>query len=156
MDFKAICTDLANQYSYSATPSGADAIQQFHGQAPQGLTQTPAIVVIPTDGTRTYGDAQWQDELHLDVLFYLSKAPGDIARVETQRQLWLPVLLAATHGPNAQGGAQSHMALGLDPTVLKAIPTGWEYRELQYDADSYDGIVIHVTVYTREYGTFTA
>lgn len=148
MDFKAICTNLAAQYATGtlATPAGADPIRKVFGQAPTGPYPTPFLVVLPSDGSRTYGDAQWMDQLHLKVHVYFSKHTGDLSRVETQRQLWLPSLLAATH-PN--------MAIDLQPTVLKAIPTGWEFRELPYDADDYDGIVIDVTVFTREYGTFT-
>ena len=47
------------------------------------------------------------------------------------------------------------MAIDLEPTVLKAIPTTWDFTELPYGGEMYDGIVIHVTVYLREYGTFT-
>lgn len=149
MDFKAICTALAARYAAGtiSTPAGATAMRKSYGQAPQGLQVIPAVVVMPQDGTVIVDPGVLRGQAHrIDVNFYLSKAPGDLARVETQRQLWLPNLLSATFG---------QMQLGLAPIVMKAIPVGWEFTELPYGGEMYDGIVIHVEVYTTEIVTLT-
>jgi len=148
MNLKTISTNLAAQFATGtlATPSGADAMRSVWGQAPHGPKPTPFLVVEPRKGTVTVQAQQIENQLNLDVLFFLSKAPGDIERVETQRQLWLASLLTATYG---------NLAIDLEPTVLKAIPTEWEFVEIPYGADNFDGIVIHYTVYTREQVTLT-
>ncbi len=106
----------------------------------------PAVVVLPKTGTVTLGPRMVDGTIDLDVLFYLSKAPGDLARVETQRQRWLPTLLAALDGK---------MQLGLAAYVQKAYPTDWEFVDLQYGGEAYDGIRITVRVWYTEARTFT-
>lgn len=150
MDFKAICTALAARYAPGtiSTPTGAQAMRKAYGQAPHGLQFTPAVVVMPQDGTVIVDPGVLRGQPHrIDVNFYLSKSPGDIARVETQRQLWLPNLLSATFGQSK---------LGLASVVMKAIPVSYEFTELPYGGEMYDGIVIHVEVYTSETITLVA
>ena len=143
MDFEAICDAIAARYAPGtlATPSGAQAMRASYGQAPHSMPATPAVVVRPRDGEVILGSGQVMGQHNIDVEFFLSKAPGDIERVETQRQKWLPYLLTATYG---------QLKLGLAGTVDKAIPMGWEFTELPYGGDSYYGIIVHLRVWTTE------
>jgi hypothetical protein len=75
----------------------------------------------------------------------LNKRPGDPARVEAQRQRWLPALLAATEGKVKLGiGAQS----GYE--VMKAIPSGWRWAEEAVGAEEFDAIRVHYSVFVNE------
>lgn len=142
-DFKAICNALATKYGAGtiATPSGAVAMRSASGQAPHGPKQPPFVVVFPESGTIILESGAWVITHRINVDFYLSKAPGDISRVETQRQIWLPTLLAAT---------LSGYTLGLAGTVKSALPIGYEFVELPYGGDMYDGIRINFEVIVRE------
>lgn len=143
MDLEAISNGLAARFAPGTigTPTGASAMRASYGQAPNSIPTTPCIVVFPKDGDLVYGSGQVKGQHRLDVCFYLSKSPGDIARVEKQRQKWLGLLLAATHGA---------MKLGLASAVDKAIPASWEFTELPYAGELYDGIIVHVTVYATD------
>jgi len=148
MDFNAICDGLAARFAAATigTPTGATAMRGAYGQAPNGVPTFPCVVVVPQNGDVTYGAGIEDGQHDIDVNFYYAKAAGDFPRSETQRQLWLPYLLTATNG---------QMALGLAPTVLKAIPTGYEFAELPYGGETYDGIVVHYRVWTRDSVTLT-
>ena len=87
-----------------------------------------------------YESGSWQVTHSIDVLFYLSKAPGDVERVETQRQKWLPLLLGALNGKLTVGLAY----------VKSVMPVSYEFTELPYGGDSYDGIRITVSAIVRE------
>lgn len=140
-DFKAISNALAAKYGAGtiATPSGAVAMWSSWGQAPHGPKPTPFVVVFPQNGTVILESGAWAITHHANVDFYLSKAPGDIARVEAQRQIWLPTLLSATLLGYTLGG-----------TVKSALPVGYEFVELPYDGDMYDGIRINYELIVRE------
>src|SRR2546423_1230591 len=119
MDLVSISTNLAAQFAAGTlTPpaglaNGMETIRSVWGQAPQGAKPTPFLVVLPRDGTVIIpGAAPFEAHHHLDVNFYLSKAPGDIARVEAARQAWLGVLLHAT---------DLNGALDLEPVVKSAL-----------------------------------
>lgn len=147
MDMNAICNALAARFAPGTigTPTGAEAMRYAYGQAPNNLPATPSVVVLPEDGQVVANPGQWRFEHNIDVLFYLAKAPGDTARVETQRQLWLPTLLAATQGQAKLGVS------GVD----KALPTEWEFTELPFGGDEYHGIRINYRVWVTETVTLT-
>jgi len=151
--FKAICDALAARYQAGtiATPSGAVAMRKAYGQLPKNIPAVPAVVIDVQDGTLTANPGQWKHEMAIDVVFLLAKRPGDTARVDAQRQLWLPTLLAATQ-------AQLKLGLGgaVGYSVDKALPVGWEFTEFPFGADSYDAIRIHYTVFVTENVTLTA
>lgn len=148
MDFKAICNGIAARYQAGTitTPAGAVAMKKAYGQMPASMPNVPAVVVIPQDGDVVIGSGTWDVTHHIDVNFYLSKAPGDPERVEAQRQTWLPTLLQAPLGA---------MQLGLAGTVKSAFPVSYEWAELPYGADLYDGITIRLDVIVRENVTLT-
>ena len=102
-------------------------------------------MVLPQTGDVVAETGSWVITHHIDVNYYLSKAAGDLPREETQRQLWLPSLLVAP---------LSQMTLGI-VNVKSTLPTGYEFRELPYGGDGYDGIIIHLDVIVREPVTFT-
>ena len=142
-DMEDICDALATRYAPGTigTPTGALAMRSSYGQVPNSVPVTPAVIVMPKSGTVVYGAQAWDMTHQIDALFYYSKRQGDLPRSETQRQLWLPLLLSATHGK---------VALGLSGTVKSAMVTGYEFGVLIYGADEYDGIVIHYDVIVRE------
>lgn len=142
---KAICDGLATRYT-GITPPAGETLRKAYGQMPHSMPNTPSIVFMPQDGEMTLGASQWSGVHRIDLNFYLSKAQGDIKREETRRQNWLGALLSRLDG---------QMAIGLAPTVLKAFPTTYEFTELPYGGESYDAIVVHLEVDTREYVTFT-
>ena len=152
IDFKAICDALAARYAAGTitTPTGALAMRKSYGQLPKNIPAVPAVVIDVQDGEVTANPGQWKHEMHLDVVFLLSKRPGDTARVDAQRQIWLPTLLAATQGQMklTLGGATGY-------SVDKAIPFGWEFTEFPFGGDEYDAILIHFTVYVTENVTLT-
>jgi len=147
IDFKAICDALAARFAAGtiATPSGAAAMRKAYGQIPKNIAVVPSVLVIPQQGTVVANPGQWKHEMDLDVVFLLSKRPGDPARVEAQRQIWLPTLLAAT---------EAKLTLGLAGqsgySVDKVIPIGWEFAEFPVASDTYDGIVIHYKAFITE------
>lgn len=147
VSLKAICDALAARYAAGtiATPTGATAMRSSWAQAPHGPKPTPFLVIAPQTGDVIGGAGEWQITHHVDANFYLSKAPGDIHRVETLRQLWLPTLLAAPLGL---------MTLGIT-NVKSDFPVSYEFLELPYEGDGYDGITIHLDVIVREPVTFT-
>lgn len=149
MNLKSICDAIAARYAPGtiSTPSGAEAMRNSYGQSPHSMPNTPAVVVQPQTGEAVPGSGTWDVTHQVDVEFYLSKSPGDVARVEKQRQLWLPTLLEAVLG-------QMQLGLGSDG-VKSALPTGYEFTTLDYGGDIYDGIVIHLDVIVREPVTYT-
>ena len=149
MTLKDICDAIAALYAPGtiSTPSGATAIRNSYGQAPHSMPNTPAVVVMPQSGEAVIGSGTWDVTHQIDVQFFLSKAPGDVERVETQRQLWIPVLLSATLG-------QLQLGLGSD-NLKSALPTGYEFTTLDYGGDIYDGIVIRLEVIVRDPVTLT-
>jgi hypothetical protein len=150
MDMLAICNALAARYAPGTigTPAtGTPAtIRAVYGQAPHSMPTTPAVVVMPQTGDVVMGSGTWDVTHHIDVLFYHSKKQGDVPRSETQRQLWLPSLLEATLGA---------ATLGLGGVVKSALPVEYEFLELPYGGDSYEGIRIGVDVIVREPVTLT-
>lgn len=149
MDLEDICDALAARYVSATigTPTGALPIRFTYGQAPNSMPATPSVVVIPQRGEMVYNPGQRQTQHEIDVLFYHSKRQGDIPRSETERQRWLMYLLNALHG-------QAKLGLG-SSGVDKALPTNYEFVELPYGGDLYDGIRISVTVWVTESVTLT-
>lgn len=147
IDFKAICDNLAARFAPNtiSTPTGAAAMRASYAQQPKNIAAVPCVILEVQDGNLTANPGQWKHEMNIDVLFLLSKRPGDPARVEAQRQLWLPYLLAATE-------AQMKLNLGSASgyTVDKAIPSTWEWIEYGVGQDTYDGIRVRYTVYVTE------
>lgn len=150
--FKAACDALAARFAPGTitTPSGAVAMRHAYGQMPKNVAAVPCVLVEPINGQVFADSDRWRHEMDVDVLFLLSKRPGDPARVETQRQIWLPTLLAAT---------EAQLKLGLGGQVgwelAKAIPTGWEWAEYPIGADLYDAIRIHFRLFIYEDVTLT-
>lgn len=147
INFKAACNALAARFAPGtiATPTGATAMRKAYGQMPKNVPATPCVIVEPRNGTILANPSQWLHEMDVDVVFVLSKQPGDTARVELQRQIWLPTLLAATEGQLKLGlGSQA----GWD--LAKAIPTGWEWIEYGVAGDTYDAIRIHYRLFIFE------
>lgn len=147
IDFKAVCNALAARFAPGtiATPTGAVAMRAAYGQMPKNVAAVPCVLIEPTDGSINATSSQWEHQMHIDAVFLLSKRPGDPARVEAQRQIWLPSLLYATEKQLKLGiGAQSGYELA------KAIPTGWEWIEYDVGGDAYDGIRIHFTIWIYE------
>lgn len=147
INFKAICDALAARYQAGtiATPTGAAAMRKAYGQIPKSIPAVPAVVIDVQAGTVVANPGQWKHEIAIDVVFLLSKRPGDPARVDAERQRWLPTLLSATH-------AQMKLGLGgaTGYSVDKAIPSGWEFTEFPFEGVEYDAIRIHFTVYVTE------
>lgn len=152
IDFRAICTGLAARFAPGtiATPTGASAMRASYSAIPKNVPTVPCVVIDVQDGTLTANPGQWKHEMAIDVVFLLSKRSGDTARVDIQRQLWLPALLAATE-------AQLKIGLGGAPgySVDKALPVGWEFTEFPFGGDEYDAIRVHFTVFVTENVTLT-
>jgi len=143
MDMMAICNGLAARYAPGtiATPSGSEPMRSSVGQAENSVPATPAFVVMPQTGEIVLEAGAWTQTHQIDGIFLLSKAPGDIARIELQRQLWLPTLLTAT---------LSGYTLSLAGTVKSALPIGYEFQVYPYNGTDYEAIVIHFEVIVRE------
>lgn len=147
IDFLGICNGLASRFAPGtiSTPSGAVAMRAAIGQMPKSAPTVPMVYVEVTQGTVTANPAQWQHVMEMDVVFLLSKRPGDPVRVEKQRQTWLPTLLAATEGKLKLGiGVQS----GYE--VQKALPTQWRWDEVVVGGEDYDAIRISFQVWVLE------
>lgn len=150
-DLKAACDNLASFFAPGtlATPSGATPIRGAFGQAQQGAPALPMLFIEPHDGTVIIpGNSPMESHHLVDVHLLFSNAPGDIARVETDRQLWLATLLHAVDGHTAINST----LLG----VKSAIPTGYAFDEIGYSGDLYPEIVIHWDIWVQEYPVFTA
>jgi hypothetical protein len=146
IDFEAICDALALRFEPATigTPSGAPAMREVYPEPPSVPT-VPAVLLEVAEGSLVPNPGQWKHEFQIDVLFLLSKRPGDPVRVETNRRKWLPYLLRATVG-------QFKLGLGSATgySVDKAIPTTWDF--VQYDvADAaFDAIRVRYVVYVIE------
>lgn len=139
-----ICDALAACYAGTAvgTPTSATAMRATYGQMPNNVPMTPCVVIMPKSGEAIFGAQTWDTTHQIDALFYHQKSQGDLARSETERQRWLPLLLSAT---------KSQVALGLSTAGVKsALPTGYEFTTLVYGGEEYDGIVVHYEVIVRE------
>ena len=150
-DFYAACNALAARYAPGTitAPTGEQAMRAAFGQDPNGISQSPCVVIFPKDGDIIYGNGDKKGEYRVDVNFYLAKSTADYKRLDASRQRWLVPLLAATDG-------QSLLGLGGSGTVVKAIPTTWEFAQLLYGDFTWEGIVIHVTIFTDEPVTLVA
>ena len=142
---KAICDALATRYA-NMTPPAGETLRAAHGQAPHSMPTTPRIVFFPQDGEMVTEPGMWVGTSRIDLTLYLSKAPGDLARVETQRQKWLGPLLSRLDGATTITLAGSG--------VKSALPVGWEFTEVPYGGDNYDGIIVHLEIITRQAATF--
>ncbi len=144
---QAPCDALAARFypaATLATPSGADAMRGSLGRMPKAVPGTPYVYIEVINGTVVAND-RWEHEIDVDAVFLLDKRPGDPARVDKQRQLWLPSLLAATEGQLKLGiGAQSGYELA------KALPTGWQWDEVAVAGDEYDAIRVHYKLFIYE------
>ncbi len=147
-DFYAACNALAARYAPGTipTPTGEQPMRASYGQDPNGISQSPCVVVFPKDGDLVYGNGDKTGTYRVDVNFYVGKSTADYKRLETTRQRWLVPLLAAVEG-------QSTLGLGGSGLVQKAIPTTWEFAQLLYGDFTWDGIVIHFEITTLEPAT---
>lgn len=147
LNLKAICDNLALRFVAATigTPSGASAMRGSYAQQPKGIAATPFHYLEVQDGTVTANPGQWKHEISIDGVFVLSKRPGDPARVDTQRQRWLPYLLHATVDQLkiGLGGAAGY-------TVDKVIPTTWEFETVVIGDEEFDAIRVHWTVFVTE------
>lgn len=142
-DLKAICDALATSLAGTSTPSGALAIHKAYAQMPKNLGQAPALVVVPQDGEVVLESGSWVVTHRIDVNLYVSKRQGDTVREETTRQLWVVPLLARV--------ITTAYTLGLVASGLKsALPASYEFEELPYGGDIYDGVIFHFEAIVRE------
>jgi hypothetical protein len=141
-DLKAICDNLAAKYAPGtiATPSGASAMRRAYAAQPVNVPALPAVVLEVQSGEVILDSGAWHGNVLIDVVLLVTKAQGDTARADQERQLWLPALLAA---------CWSDMDLGLAPDVAKAYPLGWEFGEHSVAGTAYDAVIVHFAVSLR-------
>jgi hypothetical protein len=144
IDFEAICDALAARFEPATigTPTGGPAMREVYPEPPKSVPTVPAVLLEVSDGTVVANPGQWKHELHIDVIFLLSKRPADPVRVETNRRKWLPYLLRATVGQLklGLGGATGY-------SVDKALPIGWEFVEYDVAGVTFDAIRVAYTVW---------
>ncbi len=147
IDFAGICDALAARFEAATlgTPTGAPPIAATFGQMPKAAPALPAVVIVPQDGQVVAQSSAWQHEMRLDAVLVLARRSGDPARVESERQAYLPYLLAATEG-------QLQLGLGSQPGwgVVKALPTGWDWAEWDMAGDGFDALRVHFQVWVGE------
>lgn len=149
----AICVALAARFAAATigTPTGADAMRVSHPGMPKGVPVTPCHLLEMQDGSVVANPGQWKHELNIDGVLLLAKRPGDPARVEKQRRLWLPYLLHAT-----VDALKITLGGGAGYTVDKAIPTSWEWTEYSVSDNEFDAIRVRWVVYVTENVSLTA
>jgi hypothetical protein len=149
MDLSAIADALAARYAANVTtpPAGYKAITGSTARPPNNIPNTPFVIVWPQDGDMEYNPGTRSGELHFQVVFYYSKSEGDVPREYVALEKWVGVLLDQTH---------PQMQLGLAPIVVKAWPLRWEIGTAVYGGDTYEVIILYLTVYTRESVTLVA
>lgn len=147
MNLLTICTNLAARFQPGtiSTPTDAPAMRFAFAQTPASIPATPAVYIEVDDGDIVMESGAWAVTNHLVVNFLLSKAPGDPERVEKNRQRWLPTLLTATHA-----------ALTLSSAVKSAFAVRYEFTQIDFGGDLYDGIRVFVDAIVREPVTLTA
>lgn len=150
IDLAAICSGLAARFAPGtiATPSGSPtlvAMRSALSKRPKDVNAFPMVYLAVDQGTLVANPGQWNHEISIDVMFLLSKRQADPARVDEERQRWLPSLLAATQGALTigLGGASGY-------SVNKAIPVSWEFTEDVIGATEYDAIRVTFTVFVTE------
>lgn len=145
-DLKAICDAYAARYAPGTitTPTGAaEPMRASFAQSPVAIPSTPAVYIEVDDGEIVPGTGSYTVTNHLVINFCLSQKSADTARVEAQRQIWLPTLLGVTF-------AAAYFALGLAPAVKSAIPARYEWAEIEVGGQVYDGIRIFSDVICRD------
>jgi hypothetical protein len=147
LDFDAIAEALAARYANLTPPTNYRAIIDSTSNPPNNIPATPYVIVWTRRGEVTYTPGRRDGEHDFDVMFLAARSEGDIARRMTTLKKWLGILLDATNG---------QMALGLAPTVAKAIPVEWEFDVYEYGGQDYDGFIITVRVWTRDNVTLVA
>lgn len=148
-DLYGACNRMAVLLAAVSPPSGvlvASTIRKAYGQAPNNTPMLPCCVVTPQSGSLVLAPGAYNGDHEVDVLFLIQQASGDLARIETDRQKWLPVLYHAFDGD---------MDLGYAGTVNKVYPTGYDFDEITYGGVAYDGITLHYRLSTFESGTLT-
>ncbi|MFZ9979549.1 MAG: hypothetical protein ACO3HN_06355 [Opitutales bacterium] len=147
INFEAVCDALASRFAAATigTPTGAAAMRASYSETPKNVPAVPAHLLEVQTGTVTANPGQWKHEMDIDGVFLLSKRPGDTARVETQRRLWLPYLLhaAVDQMKLGYGGATGY-------SVDKVVPTSWEFTEFVVASDEYDAIRVSWRLYITE------
>ena len=150
IDLAAICAGLAARFAPGtiSTPSGSPtlvAMRSSVSKRPKDVNAFPMVYLAVDQGTVVANPGQWKHEIAIDVMFLLSKRQADPARVDEQRQRWLPALLGATQG-------QLKIGLGnaTGYSVDKALPASWEFTEDVIGGVEYDAIRVGVTVYVTE------
>lgn len=149
MNLYTIRQNLAAKYAAGtiSTPSGAIAMRFAFADTPKSIPATPAVYIEATDGEVVMESGAWVVTNHLIVNFLLAKKPGDPERVDAQRDRWLATLLQATF---------ADLDLGLAGSVKSSYPVRYEFAEIDFGADLYDGIRIFLDVIVREAVTLTA
>lgn len=140
IDFESAMDAFAARFlpATIGTPTGADAMRYSYAEPPNGIPATPSHVLEIQDGEVTPNAGQWMHTIRIDGLLLLSKAPADMPRIETQRQLWLPYLLHATVDQWSLGlGAQSGWG------IKSVLPGTWTWDTYAVGGVEYEAIRVH-------------
>lgn len=145
IDFEAVCDALAARFVAATvgTPSGQTSIRKSYSETPKAIAALPAHYLEVREGS-IVANSRWEHEISVDGVLVIAKRPGDTARTETIRRKWLPYLLHAT---------VDALKLGIAPgayEVAKALPSGWEWDEVEVGGTEYDAIRVHWTLYLYE------
>lgn len=152
IDMLAIADALAGAFGSITPPVGEPSIAGATARLPNGLPDTPYILVLPPSGetdTGAGGPTQMRvKDVHtFDVYLLLDRASGDLPTdLERVYKWWAPMRYALF----------THMQLGLGPTVTKTFVTDeYEFDSFDYEGQSYHAWRFAVKVWTEDIATVT-
>lgn len=149
MNFLSIADGLADRFDplVVTPPAGLKNITTSTAQPPNGIGNTPYVIVWPQSGDVTYTGGMVQGEHEFQVTFYYAKNEADIPREYTALEKWLGILLRQLEGATKLGLGSSG--------VMKALPIRWEIGTAVYGGTTYEAIILTVHVWTEEAATLT-
>lgn len=151
IDLLAIADALATRFGAITPPSGEPAIVGSTARLPNGLPDTPYILVMPPEGTTDLGTgyptAVVRDVHEFDVYLLLHRASGDLPTdIERVYKWWAPMRYAVFSADK----------LGLAPIVLKArVTDDYEFDSFEYEGQTYHAWRFGVKVWTSDTVTVT-
>ena len=143
LDFLAIADGLATRYTAAnvTPPTGYRNISLATARLPNGIENTPAVLVFLEDGNAIW-NAERDGEHRFRVRFLYDRSSGDLPKDTKAILAWLGVLWDATHAAVKLGLGSSN--------VDKARETTYELGDFEYGGTAFYGFDIIVTVDTSD------
>jgi len=140
MDVAAIASALAARLGAITPPSGYDAIQQATHLLPNGIVNTPTVLVFPPEIDSTFSGHKRSTDMVFPVRFFIAMT-SDRPRALTELYAWQEGLFDQLEGL---------YDLGLAPPVTHAVILSMSAGTGEYAEKDYAVIELEVGVHVEE------